>query len=485
MRIFPNQFGTLHFTGIGGIGMSGMAELLHQLGYNVQGSDLVDSANVQRLRDQGITVHVGHDAAHIIDKNDKLVGGLVVNAVVTKDNPELLRARELKIPIINRSELLAEVMRVKWSIGITGTHGKTTTTSLVGALLEAGGLDPTVINGGIVNAYGTNTRIGKGDWLVAEADEAYGTFLKLRPTIAIVTNMDPEHLDYYQNFDNVRAAYKHYVEATPFYGLSVLCLDHPEVQKLAAQIKDRRVVTYGVNPQADIRASNIRFTPEGSFFDVQVSGLLSPHNVRTIKNICMPTPGHHNILNALAAIATAIHLGVNDSVITDALAKFSGVKRRFTQTGLVNNIRIIDDYGHHPVEIAAVMKAARNIIPDNSDAKIIAVMQPHKYSRLHDLFDDFCTCFNDADTVLVADVYAAGEAPIKGAEKEDLVAGLIQAGHKNAMILRHENDLPQTIAHIAKSGDMVIFVGAGNITKWAYALPDQLIEIYKKQAALA
>jgi UDP-N-acetylmuramate--alanine ligase len=475
MRIFPNSFGTLHFTGIGGIGMSGLAELLHQSGYKVQGSDIADSANVQRLREQGIRAMVPHAAENILDANGKPVSGLVYSAAVKENNPELLRARELKIPLINRSELLAEVMRTKWSVGVTGTHGKTTTTSMVGTLLEAGGIDPTVVNGGIVNAYGTNTRIGKGDWIVVEADEAFGTFLKLRPTIAIVTNMDPEHLDYYHNFDNVRAAYKHYVEATPFYGLSILCLDHPEVQKLAAQIKDRRVVTYGTNPQADIKAVNIRQTAEGGVFDIQVGGLLSPNKQRLLKDVRVPMPGQHNVLNALAAIAVAMHLGVADDVIVKSLAAFQGVKRRFTQTGVVNGIRIIDDYGHHPVEIAAVLKAARGIVAETG-CRVIAVVQPHKYSRVHDLFDDFCTCFNDADAVVVADIYAAGEEPIKGVEKEDLVAGLIQSGHKQAMILRHENDLPQTIAHLAKSGDIVVVLGAGSSTKWAYALPQQLQE---------
>lgn len=483
MRIFPNSFGTLHFTGIGGIGMSGLAELLHQSGYQVQGSDSADSANVQRLRDQGIRIMVPNAADNVLDANGKPVSGLVYSAAVQENNPELMRARELKIPLINRSELLAEVMRVRWSIGVSGTHGKTTTTSMVGALLEAGGIDPTVINGGIVNAYGTNTRIGKGDWLVVEADEAYGTFLKLRPTIAIITNMDPEHLDYYHTFDNVRAAYKHYVDSTPFYGLSVLCLDHPEVQKLAAQIKDRRVVTYGTNPQADIRATNIRQTEQGSVFDVQITGFLSPQNVLQMNDVRMPVPGHHNVLNTLAAIAVAVHLGAKPDVITQALQNFSGVKRRFTQTGIVNGVRIIDDYGHHPVEIAAVLKAARSTLPVDGNAKVIAIVQPHRYSRVHDLFDDFCTCFNDADSVLVADVYAAGEEPIKGAEKEDIVAGLIQSGHKQATILRHENDLPQLIAHQATPGDIVVFLGAGNITKWANSLPQQLADLTKQAVA--
>ena len=481
MKIFPSNFGTLHFTGIGGIGMSGVAELLHNMGYKVQGSDMSDSPNVQRLRDQGIRITVGHDAENIFDEDHKAVGGIVINALVTEENPEIIKARELKIPLINRSELLAELMRVKWSVGIAGTHGKTTTTSIVSALLEAGDFDPTVMNGGIVNAYGTNTRIGKGDWMVVEADEAYGTFLKLHPTVAVVTNIDPEHLDYYKTFDNVRAAFKRYVEATPFYGFSVLCLDHPEVQKLAASIKDRRIITYGTSVQAEVQAKNIRLTPQGGFFDVRIKGILSP-TPRTITNMHMPMPGQHNILNALAGISVALQMGMEDETIRQSLAKFSGVKRRFTFTGETNGITVIDDYGHHPVEITAALKAARSTIKD--DSRVIAVFQPHRYSRVHDLYADFCTCFNDADIVLVSDVYSAGETPIKGAEKEDLVAGLIQAGHKNAKILRNENELPDVIHHLAKPGDIVMCLGAGSVTKWAYALPGQLAD-KEKQAASA
>lgn len=483
MRVFPETFGTLHFVGIGGIGMSAMAELLHQLGYKVQGSNDSDNPNVQRLRDQGIRVAVGHKADNIFDENKKPVSGVVITAAVPLENVELVKARELKIPLIQRSELLAEAMRVKWSVGVAGTHGKTTTTSIVGSLLEAGGFDPTVLNGGIVNAYGTNTRIGKGEWLVVEADEAYGTFLKMRPTVAIVTNIDPEHLDYYHTFDNVRAAFKHYIESTPFYGFAVMCIDHPEVQKLAGMIADRRIITYGTNPQAEIQAKNIRQTPQGSFFDVHIDAPLSP-TPRVIKNMHMPVPGLHNVLNSLSAIAVALQLGMKDDVILQSLAKFSGVKRRFTKTGEVNGITIIDDYGHHPVEIAAVLKAARSTLPENGSGRVIAVVQPHRYSRVHDLFGDFCTCMNDADIAVVADVYSAGEEPIAGAEKEDIVAGLIQAGHKNAMILRNENDLPDMIHHLAKPGDMVICLGAGSITKWAHNLPQQL-ETKTKHAAKA
>lgn len=475
MSVFPKEFGCLHFTAIGGAGMSAMAELLHQLGYKVQGSDLADGPVMQRLREQGIRVFTEQKAENVMDENGKPVSGIIYSAAVPMDNVELSRARELKIPMIYRSELLSEVMRVKWSVGVAGTHGKTTTTSLVGALLEAGGIDPTVINGGLVNAYGSNIRIGKGEWAVIEADEAFGTFLKLRPTAAIVTNIDPEHLDHYQTFDNVRAAFRQYVENIPFYGFAVMCLDHPEVQKLAAQIADRRIITYGTNRQAEVQALNIRQTPQGSFFDVTINGKLSP-TPRTIKNVQMPVPGIHNVLNSLAAMAVALQMGIADETIRQALAKFTGVKRRFTKTGEVNGITVIDDYGHHPVEIAAVLKAARATLPQDGHGRIIAVVQPHRYSRVHDLLGDFCTCMNDADVAIVADIYAAGEAPIAGAEKEDIVAGLIQGGHKNAMILRKEQDLPELINHIAKPGDMVICLGAGSITKWAYALPEQLAE---------
>jgi len=471
MQVFPKNFGTLHFIGIGGIGMSAMAELLHQLGYKVQGSDAADGPNIERLRAQGIRCFIGHKAEQIIDDKGKPVGGIVVTAVVPHNNPEIVAAREKKIPLIQRSELLAEVMRLKSSVGIAGTHGKTTTTSIVGQLLEAGGFDPTVLNGGIVNAYGSNTRIGKGEWVVVEADEAYGTFLKLKPTVAIVTNIDPEHLDFYETFDNVRAAFKHYVEATPFYGFAVLCLDHPEVQKLARQVTERRIITYGTNPQAEVRVENIRLTPQGGYFDVVLNGRLAPKG-RTIKNMHVPVPGQHNVLNALAGISVALQLGMDDEVIRQSLAKFSGVKRRFTKTGEVNGITVIDDYAHHPVEVSTVLKAARSVVEKQN--RVIAVFQPHRYSRVHDLFSDFCTCFNDADVVLVADVYGAGEEPLANCEKEDIVAGLIQSGHKQAMILRSENDLADHVAHLAKAGDMVICMGAGSITKWAYALPEQL-----------
>ncbi len=479
MRVFPKKFGTLHFVGIGGIGMSAMAELLHQLGYAVQGSDASDGANIARLREQGIRCMIGHDAQNICDAEGQTVSGIVVTAVVPPDNPEIVAARAKKIPLIQRSELLAEVMRVKSSVGVAGTHGKTTTTSIVGQLLEAGGFDPTILNGGIINAYGTNTRIGKGKWVVVEADEAYGTFLRLRPTIAIVTNIDPEHLDYYETFDNVRAAFRHFVDATPFYGCAVLCLDHPEVQKLAGQITDRRVITYGTNRQAELRAKNIRLTPQGGYFDLRINGDLSPEK-RTIRNIHIPVPGQHNILNALAGIAVALQMGMDDDTIVQTLAKFSGVKRRFTKTGETDGVTIIDDYAHHPVEVSTVLRAARGVV--EKGGRVIAVFQPHRYSRVHDLFDDFCTAFNDADAVLVADVYSAGEEPIAGCEKEDIVAGLIHSGHKNAAILRSENDLADRVAHLTRSGDIVICMGAGSITKWAYALPEQL---QKKKAARA
>ena len=468
MPFRPDDIGVIHFCGIGGIGMSALAEYLLTQGFTVQGSSNVDNDNIQRLRDKGIAVTIGHDAKNILGADGKPVGGFVYSAAIPKDNPEMVAARNAKIPLINRSELLGEVMRQKWSIGVTGTHGKTTTTSLVGCVLEAGNLDPTIINGGIINAHGTNAKLGHSDWMVVEADEAFGTFLKLKPTIGVVTNMDPEHLDYYETSDNMNAAYKTYIESIPFYGFAVMCLDHPVVQKLITQISDKRIITYGTSPQVEVQARDLRATLDGTYF----TAYLNPPLVatpRSIKNMLMPVPGQHNVLNALAAIAIGVKLGIPDETIRQALAAFSGVKRRFTRVGTWNGVSIIDDYGHHPVEIAAVLKAGRSLLQD--DQKLIAVIQPHRYSRVHDLFDEFCRCTYDADSVIVADVYRAGDEPIVGCEKEDLVAGMIQAGHKHAMVLKSPDDLPALIQHHAKSGDLVIVLGAGTSTQWANALP--------------
>ncbi|MCT7375014.1 UDP-N-acetylmuramate--L-alanine ligase [Chelativorans salis] len=460
----PQTIGVVHFIGIGGIGMSGIAETLHTLGYQVQGSDQAENANVMRLREKGIEVFVGHKAENLGQAEV-----VVISTAIKRDNPEYRAARERLLPIVRRAEMLAELMRFRQAVAIGGTHGKTTTTSMVAALLDAGGLDPTVINGGIINAYGTNARMGEGDWMVVEADESDGTFLKLPAEIAVVTNIDPEHLDHYGSFDKVREAFRQFVENVPFYGFGVMCIDHPEVQALVRRIEDRRVVTYGENPQADVRFANHRMDGAVSVFDVIIRGRKA-ETVETIEGLRLPMPGRHNVTNAVAAVAVAHEMGISAEDIRKGLSAFGGVKRRFTQTGTWNGVQIFDDYGHHPVEIRAVLQAAR----EATSGRIIAIAQPHRYTRLHDLFDDFSSCFNDADTVLVAPVYAAGETPIDGISSETLVASLRAAGHRDARLLEGPEAVAPLVREIAKDGDFVVFLGAGNITQWAYALPEEL-----------
>jgi UDP-N-acetylmuramate--alanine ligase len=460
----PRDLGSIHFVGIGGIGMSGIAEVLANLDYTVTGSDVAESANVKRLRDKNIKVAIGHDA-----KNVEGAGVVVVSSAIKRDNPELMAARTKRLPVVRRAEMLAELMRLKSAVAIAGTHGKTTTTSLVATLLDAGGLDPTVINGGIINAYGTNARLGAGEWMVVEADESDGTFLKLPADIAIVTNVDPEHLDHFKTFDAVKESFQTFVENVPFYGFAVMCTDHREVQALVGRIEDRRIITYGENPQADVRLVDLDHHRGMSRFSVVFRGR-DAQAEHTISDLTLPMPGRHNALNATAAIAVAHNLAVPDDAIRRALGSFGGVKRRFTRTGEWNGVAIIDDYGHHPVEIAAVLRAAR----ESSDGRIIAVMQPHRYSRLKELFEQFCTCFNDADTVIVADVYSAGEEPIKDIDRDHLVQGLRARGHRNVAGLESSERLASMIRGIARPGDMVICLGAGNITQWAYALPGEL-----------
>jgi UDP-N-acetylmuramate--alanine ligase len=460
----PRDIGPVHFIGIGGIGMSGIAEVLVNLGYVVQGTDQADSANVKRLRDKGVKVAIGHAA-------DNLDGArvVVVSSAIKSDNPELMAARAQRLPVVRRAEMLAELMRLKSCVAITGTHGKTTTTSMVAALLDAGNFDPTVINGGIINAYGTNARLGAGEWMVVEADESDGTFLKLPADIAIVTNVDPEHLDHFKTFEAVQDAFRAFVENVPFYGFSVMCTDHPVVQKLVGHIQDHRIITYGENPQADVRLVDVTHAGGSSLFTIMFNERAG-QAAHEIKNIALPMPGRHNALNATAAVTVAHELGVADDVIRTALAKFGGVRRRFTKTGMWNGVTIIDDYGHHPVEIAAVLKAAR----ESTKGQVIAVVQPHRYTRLEALFDQFCTCFNDADVVIVAHVYSAGEAPIKGADRDGLVQGLRTHGHRQVVALDSPEQLASLIAGIATPGDYVVCLGAGSITQWAYALPGEL-----------
>jgi UDP-N-acetylmuramate--alanine ligase len=460
----PRDIGPVHFVGIGGIGMSGIAEVLTNLGYSVTGSDVAESANVKRLRDKGVAVAIGHKAENI-DGADVVV----VSSAIKRDNPELIAARAKRLPVVRRAEMLAELMRLKSCVAIAGTHGKTTTTSLVASLLDAGGLDPTVINGGIINAYGTNARLGAGDWMVVEADESDGTFLKLPADIAIVTNIDPEHLDYFQTFEAVQDAFRGFVENVPFYGFAVMCTDHPVVQALVGKLEDRRILTYGENPQADVRLADLDHLNGESRFSVFFHDREGKTS-HTIDKLTLPMPGRHNALNATAAVAVAHTLGVKSDAIRQALANFGGVKRRFTRVGEWNGAFIIDDYGHHPVEIAAVLRAAR----ESAKGQVIAVMQPHRYTRLHDLFEQFCTCFNDADAVIVAPVYPAGEQPIPGADRDALVTGLRAHGHKQAIPLEAPEKLASLIKSLAKPGDYVVCLGAGSITQWAYALPAEL-----------
>jgi UDP-N-acetylmuramate--alanine ligase len=467
MMALPLDIGPMHFVGIGGIGMSGIAEILHNLGYQVQGTDMAENANVKRLREAGIKIFIGHDAEHIGEAQV-----LVVSSAVDNANPEVAAARRLLIPVVRRAEMLGELMRLKWSVAVGGTHGKTTTTSLISAVLDTAGMDPTVINGGIINAIGSNARLGSGDWLVAEADESDGTFIKLPATIAIVTNIDPEHLDHYGSFDALRAAFRVFVENIPFYGFAALCIDDSEVQALIPKVTDRKIVTYGFSPQADIRAINLETVSGGSRFDVVVTDRKVGES-ETIIGLTLPMSGEHNIQNALAAVALAIEMGLDQQVLRRALANFEGVKRRFTRTGEVDGISIVDDYGHHPVEIAAVLKAARM----EAKGRVIAVVQPHRFSRLRDLFEGFCTCFNDADEVVVADVYAAGETPIPGIDSQHLIEGLRAHGHRMVVPLPDPDDLPELINDLARPGDLVVCLGAGSVTVWANALPAALTRL--------
>jgi UDP-N-acetylmuramate--alanine ligase len=465
MRQLPLDIGTLHIVGIGGIGMSGIAEVMHNLGYSVQGSDLSVNANVQRLRDLGIKVFEGQSADNVKDAEV-----LVISSAVKPDNPEVVAARARLLPVVRRAEMLAELMRLKWCVAVAGTHGKTTTTSMVAALFDAAGLDPTVINGGIINAWGTNARRGMGDWMVVEADESDGTFTKLPAAIAIVTNMDPEHLDFYGTFDKVREAFKTFIENIPFYGFAALCIDHPEVQALIGRIVDRRMVTYGFSPQADVRAVNLRVEGIAQIYDVVLTDRSSGQQ-RTIEALRLPMLGRHNVQNSLAVVAIAREMGFDDVVLREALGNFGGVKRRFTKTGEAQGITVIDDYGHHPVEIAAVLSAARQAVPDH---RVIAVVQPHRYTRLRDLFEGFCTCFNEADTVIVADVYAAGEQPIDGISRDAMVQGLRARGHRRVIPLEAPDQLAALVRGEAAAGDFVVCLGAGSITNWANALPAQI-----------
>ncbi|WP_442915837.1 UDP-N-acetylmuramate--L-alanine ligase [Loktanella sp. M215] len=456
----PLDVGAIHFVGIGGIGMSGIAEVLINHGYTVQGSDLKATPITERLESLGATVFIGQRA-------ENLEGAevIVISSAIKTGNPELDTARARGLPVVRRAEMLAELMRLKSNVAIAGTHGKTTTTTMVAALLDEGGLDPTVINGGIIHAYGSNARMGQGEWMVVEADESDGTFNRLPATIAVVTNIDPEHMDHWGTIENLRQGFLDFVSNIPFYGLAVCCTDNPEVQALVGRITDRRVVTFGFNAQADVRAVNLTYEKGVAHFDValQAEGDM-------IEGCTLPMPGDHNVSNALSAVAVARHLGMKKDEIRRALKAFGGVNRRFTRVGEVGGVTIIDDYGHHPVEIAAVLKAARQA----TEGRVIAVHQPHRYSRLSHHFEEFCACFNDADVVGIAEVYAAGEQPIAGADRDSLVAGLIRHGHRHARAVASEDDLERLVREQAGPGDMVVCLGAGTISAWAYGLRDRL-----------
>ena len=456
----PGDVGPIHFVGIGGIGMSGIAEVLLNHGYTVQGSDLKRSKITDRLEALGAKVFEGQAA-------ENLEGAevIVISSAIKPGNPELDEARRRGLPVVRRAEMLAELMRLKSNVAVAGTHGKTTTTTMVSALLDHGGIDPTVINGGIIHAYGSNARVGEGEWMVVEADESDGTFNRLPATIAIVTNIDPEHMEHWHTIENLRRGFDDFVGNIPFYGLAVCCTDHPEVQALVGRITDRRVVTYGFNAQADVRATGLRYEKGVAHFDVQLQA-----EGKVIEGCTLPMPGDHNVSNALSAVAVARHLGMKMDEIREALAKFGGVNRRFTRVGEVKGVTIIDDYGHHPVEIAAVLKAARQA----TEGRVIAVHQPHRYSRLHHHFEEFCACFHEADVVAIADVYAAGEEPIAGADRDHLVAGLIRHGHRHARGIESADDLVRLVREQAQEGDMVVCLGAGTISGWAYTLAERL-----------
>jgi UDP-N-acetylmuramate--alanine ligase len=463
MKGVGTDIGTIHFVGIGGIGMSGIAEVMHNLGYSVQGSDIAESYVVEGLRARGIKVMIGHKAENLGD-----AAVVVTSTAVKRDNPEVALALETRVPVVRRAEMLAELMRLKNTVAVAGTHGKTTTTSMIACLLDAGGVDPTVINGGIINSYGSNARLGASDWMVVEADESDGSFLRLDGTIAVVTNIDPEHLDHYGSFDRVKDCFVEFIENVPFYGAAVLCIDHPEVQAIIPKVRDRRVVTYGFSAQADVRGENIVSYPGGNRFTAVLRQ--RDGSFRRIDEIALPMPGRHNVQNALAAIAVAVEMGCADEVIRSGFGKFGGVKRRFTKVGEVDEVTIIDDYGHHPVEIRAVLAAAREGVRN----RVIAVVQPHRFTRLRDHMDDFAAAFNDADVVYAAPVYPAGETPIEGIDSTTLVAGIKARGHRSAHLIEGPEALAEALAQTIQPGDIVVCLGAGDITKWAAGLADAI-----------
>ncbi|MBL6782471.1 MAG: UDP-N-acetylmuramate--L-alanine ligase [Alphaproteobacteria bacterium] len=467
MSQLPLSIGRIHFTGIGGIGMSGIAEILHDMGYQVSGSDMSSNANVKRLISKGIPITIGQH-------EDNVTGAaiIVVSTAIKPDNPEMIAARKHFLPVVHRAEMLGELMRLKWSVAIAGTHGKTTTTSLVASLLDMGGIDPTVINGGIITGWGSNAKLGNSEWMVVEADESDGSFSRLNPTVAVVTNIDPEHLDHHGSFDNLKQAFRDFIASIPFYGFASLCIDHPTVQRMIADIPERRIISYGFSASADVRGVNLRSENGTMIFDTIISKRLSNDGI--IEGFRLPMLGDHNVLNTLAAISVCLEMGIDTDKVINAVSQFKGVGRRFDHKGCVSDITIIDDYGHHPVEITAALSAARMLKPNN---QIIAVFQPHRYTRMRDLFDDFCACFNDADHVIISDIYAAGEDPIDGYERDDFVNSLRAHGHPSVEALYHPDELAKDVMTKARPGDVIMCLGAGTITNWAAALPNQIAAI--------
>jgi len=476
MKGVGTDIGTIHFVGIGGIGMSGIAEVMHNMGYTVQGSDIAEGYVVEGLRSRGIKVMIGQRAENVDG-----VAVVVTSTAVKRDNPEVVAALEHRIPVVRRAEMLAELMRLKRTVAVAGTHGKTTTTSMIAALLDAGGIDPTVINGGIINSYGSNARLGASEWMVVEADESDGSFLRLDGTLAVVTNIDPEHLDHYGSFDKVKEAFVEFIENVPFYGAAMLCIDHPEVQAVIPRVRDRRVVTYGFSAQADIRGENVTPVAGGNRFDVALRQ--RDGSFRRIEGIELPMPGRHNVQNALAAVGVAVEMGCSDDCIRGGFARFGGVKRRFTKVGEVAGASVIDDYGHHPVEIRAVLAAAREGVPSTgSGGRVIAVVQPHRFTRLRDHMEDFQAAFNDADVVYAAPVYPAGEQPIEGVDSAALVEGIKARGHRAAFTIAGPEALAEELARTVQAGDMIVCLGAGDITKWAAGLADAIAAQVAKAA---
>lgn len=476
LKTMPLDVGMIHLVGIGGIGISGIAEILHNLGYKVKGSDITENWNVERLRKKGIKVYIGHKKENVLGSSV-----VVISSAVKENNPEVVAARENKIPVVRRAEMLAEITRLKTCVAIAGTHGKTTTTAMTAALFTKAGLDPTVINGGIINAYGSNAFLGKGEWMVVEADESDATFIKIPSSIGVITNIDPEHLDFYGDFSKVKEAFKTFITNLPFYGFAVACNDHPVVRDMVSKITDRKIITYSVEGDADVVAKNIKSTVFGSVFDVVISERITGKAKRILKGIKLSVPGLHNVSNCLAPISIAAELKLPDKVIIDAFKNFEGVKRRFTKTGEVDGITIVDDYGHHPKEISATLKAARDVLKGRKKGNLIAVVQPHRYTRVRDLFDDFCTCFGSADKVVVSEIYSAGEEPISGISREELIKGIKKNSKLEPIALGSNKELASIINDIGRPGDLVVCLGAGTITYWANELPAELQELRKKK----